>query len=39
MPIIWGSLDVYLSDKKFTKEEQEEFVNRFGEKAKKQFHC
>ncbi len=33
--LIWGSLDVYLSDKKFTKEEQEEFVNRFGEKAKK----
>lgn len=33
--LIWGSLDVYLSDKKFTKEEQEEFINRFGEKAKK----
>ena len=33
--LIWGSLDIYLSDKKFSKDEQEEFFNRFGEKAKK----
>jgi len=33
--LIWGSLDIYLSDKKFSKDEQEEFSNRFGEKAKK----
>ena len=33
--LIWGSLDIYLSDKKFSKEEQEEFFNRFGERAKK----
>ena len=33
--LIWGSLDIYLSDKKFSKEEQEEFANRFGDKAKK----
>jgi len=33
--LIWGSLDIYLSDKKFSKDEQEEFANRFGEKAKK----
>ncbi|MDA7472484.1 M48 family metalloprotease [Candidatus Pelagibacter ubique] len=33
--LIWGSLDIYLSDKKFSKNEQDEFVNRFGEKAKK----
>ena len=33
--LIWGSLDIYLSDKKFSKNEQEEFANRFGEKAKK----
>ena len=33
--LIWGSLDIYLSDKKFSKDEQEEFANRFGDKAKK----
>ena len=33
--LIWGSLDIYLSDKKFSKNEQDEFANRFGEKAKK----
>ena len=33
--LIWWSLDIYLSDKKFSKDEQEEFSNRFGEKAKK----
>lgn len=33
--LIWGSLDIYLSDKKFSKDEQDEFSNRFGEKAKK----
>jgi hypothetical protein len=33
--LIWGSLDIYLSDKKFSKVEQDEFANRFGEKAKK----
>jgi hypothetical protein len=33
--LIWGSLDIYLSDKKFSKVEQEEFANRFGEKANK----
>ena len=33
--LIWGSLDIYLSDKKFSKNEQDEFSNRFGEKAKK----
>jgi len=33
--LIWGSLDIYLSDKKFSKEEQEEFAKRFGDKAKK----
>ena len=33
--LIWGSLDIYLSDKKFSKNEQEEFSDRFGEKAKK----
>ena len=31
--LIWGSLDIYLSDKKFSKEEQEEFAKRFGDKA------
>ena len=33
--LIWGSLDIYLSDKKFTKTEQDEFSKRFGENAKK----
>ena len=33
--LIWGSLDIYLSDKKFSKVEQEEFANRFGKKANK----
>ena len=33
--LIWGSLDIYLSDKKFSKIEQKEFLNRFGEKANK----
>jgi len=33
--LIWGSLDIYLSDKKFSKIEQEEFSNRFGKKANK----
>ena len=33
--LIWGSLYIYLSDKKFSKVEQDEFANRFGEKAKK----
>ena len=33
--LIWGSLDIYLSDKKFSKEEQDEFSKRFGTNAKK----
>ena len=33
--LIWGSLDIYLSDKKFSKSEQDEFAKRFGENAKK----
>ena len=33
--LIWGSLAIYLSDKKFSKVEQGEFANRFGEKANK----
>ena len=33
--LIWGSLDIYLSDKKFSKVEQDEFANRFGKKANK----
>ena len=33
--LIWGSLDIYLSDKKFSKEEQDEFSKRFGVNAKK----
>jgi len=33
--LIWGSLDIYLSDKKFSKVEQDEFASRFGDKAKK----
>lgn len=30
--LLWGSLDLYMHDKVFTKEEQEKFKNRFGEK-------
>jgi len=34
--LLWGSLNLYLSDKKFSKAEQEIFINRFGkEKASK----
>ena len=33
--LIWGSLDIYLSDKKFSKVEQDEFASRFGDKANK----
>ena len=33
--LIWGSLDIYLSDKKFSKVEQNEFSKRFGENANK----
>ena len=33
--LLWGSLDIYLSDKTFSKIEQKEFINRFGEKANK----
>ena len=33
--LIWGSLDIYLSDKKFSKVEQDEFASRFGTKANK----
>ena len=33
--LIWGSLDIYLSDKKFSKDEQDEFSKRFGANAKK----
>ena len=32
---MWGSLNLYLSDKKFTKYEQEEFKKAFGDDAKK----
>ena len=31
--LLWGSLSVYLADKKFSKDEQEKFKKRFGEKA------
>ena len=31
--LLWGSLSIYLSDKKFSKVEQEKFKKRFGEKA------
>lgn len=30
--LLWGSLDLYMHDKVFTKEEQEKFKKRFGEK-------
>ena len=33
--LIWGSLHIYLSDKKFSKVEQNEFSKRFGENANK----
>jgi len=33
--LIWGSLDIYLSDKKFSKVEQNEFSKRFGKNANK----
>ena len=34
--LLWGSLNLYLSDKKFSKVEQEVFIKRFGkEKAGK----
>ena len=31
--LLWGALWIYLSDKKFSKEEQEKFSKRFGDKA------
>ena len=31
--LLWGSLSIYLADKKFSKVEQEKFKKRFGEKA------
>ena len=31
--LLWGSLSIYLADKKFSKDEQEKFKKRFGEKA------
>ena len=31
--LLWGSLSIYLADKKFSKEEQEKFEKRFGEKT------
>ena len=31
--LLWGALRIYLADKKFSKEEQEKFEKRFGEKA------
>ena len=31
--LLWGSLWIYLGDKKFSKKEQEKFENRFGNKA------
>ena len=33
--LIWGSLHIYLSDKKFSKVEQNEFSKRFGKNANK----
>jgi len=34
--LMWGSLSIYLSDKTFTKQEQNYFINKFGkEKATK----
>ena len=31
--LLWGALRIYLADKKFSKEEQEKFEKRFGEKT------
>ena len=31
--LLWGALWIYLGDKKFSKQEQEKFSNRFGNKA------
>ena len=31
--LLWGSLSIYLADKKFSKEEQNKFEKRFGEKT------
>ena len=31
--LLWGSLWIYLGDKKFSKQEQEKFSNRFGNKT------
>ena len=31
--LLWGALWIYLADKKFSKEEQEKFSKRFGDKA------
>ena len=31
--LLWGALWIYLADKKFSKQEQEKFSNRFGDKA------
>ena len=31
--LLWGTLWIYLADKKFSKEEQEKFSKRFGDKA------
>ena len=33
--LLWGSLNIYLSDKKFSKQEQDIFAERFGKKAEK----
>ena len=33
--LLWGSLDIYLSDKTFSKIEQKEFIKRFGKKGGK----
>jgi hypothetical protein len=33
--LLWGSLNIYLSDKKFSKQEQGIFAERFGKKAEK----
>ena len=30
---MWGSLNIFLADKKFTKKEQNIFKKNFGEKA------
>ena len=31
--LLWGALWIYLADKKFSKQEQEKFSNRFGDKT------